>query len=332
MSGNTQLTQDLRYQIYAYLKAGFSQTDTAKQIGMHKSTISRELSRNQGQRGYRPKQAHNMAKNRRTKANRFIKMTSKLIALIESLLGIEWSPEQISGFLKQTPELPSVSHETIYQHILKDKMRGGMLYQHLRHGHKKRRKRYGTNDRRGQIADRVTIDDRPAIVASKQRIGDWEIDTVIGKNHQGALVSLVDRKSKFTLIKRAYHKKADQVARATIDLLALFRKQVFTVTSDNGKEFAHHQRISKELKLDFFFAHPYHSWERGLNENTNGLIRQYFPKTTNFKMVTDSQVQTVMDRLNDRPRKTLDFKTPNEVFLGFKPTWLSQLSTVALVS
>ncbi len=331
MSGYTQLTQDLRYQIHAFLKAGFSQTDTAKQMGVHKSTVSRELSRNQGQRGYRSRQAHTMAMNCRKTAHRFVKMKPTLIALIEYLIGLEWSPEQIAGFLRKRPELPSVSHETIYQHILKDKTNGGKLYQHLRHAHKKRKKRYGAHDRRGRIFGRVSIDQRPAIVDIKQRIGDWEIDTVIGKNHQGALVTLVERKSKFTLIKRVMHKKADKVTRAAIDLLAPYRKRVFTVTSDNGKEFAHHHRISKKLQSDFFFAHPYHSWERGLNENTNGLIRQYFPKTTDFKRITDKQVRAVMDRLNERPRKTLDFKTPNELFLGHKLTWQPRLSTVALV-
>ena len=153
---------------------------------------------------------------------------------------------------------------------------------------------------------------------AKKRIGDWEIDTVIGKHHQGALVTIVERKSKFTLIKRVANKKADMLTDAAIGLLAPFRKRVFTITSDNGKEFARHNLVSKELKSQFFFAHPYHSWERGLNENTNGLIRQYFPKSTSFKVTTDDQVQTVMDRLNNRPRKALGFKTPNEVFLGLK--------------
>ncbi len=331
MSGYTQLTQDLRYQIYAFLKAGFSQTATANQIGVHKSTISRELFRNKGQRGYRPKQAHTMAINRGKSTRRFVKMKPKLIALIELLIGIEWSPEQISGFLRKQPEFAAVSHETIYQHIFKDKVNGGKLYQHLRHAHKKRKKWYGTYDQRGRIIGRVDIDQRPAIVAAKERLGDWEIDTVIGKNHQGALVTLVERQSKYTLIKRVLRKKADQVAGATIDLLTPFRNWVLTVTSDNGKEFAHHQRISKKLEADFFFAHPYHSWERGLNENTNGLIRQYFPKSTNLKNVPDKQIQTVMDRLNNRPRKTLDFKTPNEVFLGHTLTLQPQSSTVALV-
>jgi IS30 family transposase len=313
----TQLTQEQRYQIYAFLKAGFSQSVIAKEIGVHKSTVSRELSRNRGQRGYRPKQANQLATSRRVLAKKHVKLSPGAIALIESLIIQDFSPEQVSGFLKRTSGL-SVSHEAIYQHILKDKAHGGKLYQHLRHANKKRKKRYGSYDRRGQIIGRVSIDNRPAIVDAKKRIGDWEIDTVIGKNHKGALVTIVERQSKYTLIKRVVNKKADMVADATIDLLKPFKKRVCTITADNGKEFARHSLIAKDLKSLFFFAHPYHSWERGLNENTNGLIRQYFPKAMSFETITDDQIQFVMDQLNNRPRKTLGFKTPNEVFLGIK--------------
>ena len=317
MSVYTQLTQEQRYQIYGFLKAGFSRTAIAKKIGVHKSTVSRELRRNRGKNGYRPKQAHRLASTRRALATKSIKLTPRLIAIIESLIRQDFSPAQVSGFLNRTLSL-SVSHEAIYQHILKDKTHGGRLYQHLRHANKKRKKRYGSYDRRGRIVGRVSIDDRPAVVDTKKRIGDWEIDTVIGKNHKGALVTIVERHSKFTLIKRVADKKAGRVTAATIELLKPFRKQVHTITADNGKEFAQHSLIAKDLKSHFFFAHPYHSWERGLNENTNGLIRQYFPKATSFEMITDDQIQFVMDRLNNRPRKTLGFKTPNEVFLGIK--------------
>jgi IS30 family transposase len=317
MGAYTQLTREQRYQIYAFLKVGFSQSSIAKEIGVHKSTVSRELRRNQGKRGYRPKQAQRLATSRRVLAQKAVKLTPRLISLVENFLKKDFSPEQVSGFLGRTSEL-SISHETIYQHILKDKVSGGKLYQHLRHSNKKRKKRYGTYDRRGQIVGRISIDNRPAVVEAKKRIGDWEIDTIIGKNHKGALVTIVERKSKFTLIKRVPKKKADMVANATIDLLKPFKRLVLTITADNGKEFARHILIAKELKSHFFFAHPYHSWERGLNENTNGLIRQYFPKSSSFKTITDKQIQTVMDRLNNRPRKTLGFKTPNEVFLGIK--------------
>lgn len=313
----TQLTQEQRYQIYAFLKAGFSQSAIAKEIGVHKTTVSREISRNRGKKGYRPKQANRLATTRRKSARKHVKLTPRLIVLIERLIKLEFSPEQVSGVLKLKSGI-AVSHETIYQHILKDKADGGNLHRHLRHANKKRKKRYGSYDRRGQIVGRVSIDERPSIVDTKKRIGDWEIDTVIGKNHKGALVTIVERNSKFTLIKKLDRKKADRVAKATVDLLSPFRKRVLTITADNGKEFAQHEFIAKELKSQFFFAHPYRSWERGLNENTNGLIRQYFPKSTSFGMITDEQIQTVMTRLNNRPRKTLGFKTPNEVFLDIE--------------
>lgn len=309
----TQLTQTQRYQIYAFLKAGFSQTDIALEIGVHKSTISREIRRNRGKKGYRPKQAHSIAISRKQNANKHIKLTSDIIGLIEQCIRQDFSPEQVSGFLNRMYNI-QVSHESIYQYVIADKARGGDLYRHLRHSHKKRKKRYGSYDRRGQIVDRVSIDERPSIVDTKKRLGDWEIDTVIGKRHKGVLLTIVERKSKFTLIKKLPKKQADMVAEAAIDLLNPYKKKVLTITSDNGQEFAHHKYIKEQLKTDVYFAHPYHAWERGLSENTNGLIRQYFPKGMNFQTITEKTVQLAIDRLNNRPRKTLGYKTPNEVF------------------
>jgi len=313
MSIYTQLTQEQRYHIYAFMKAGFLQTAIATEIGVHKSTISRELRRNRGKKGYRPKQAQSMAIHRRTEAHKCVKLTPQVIAMIEELIRKDLSPEQISGFLSRTHHL-RMSHETIYQHILKDKAKGGTLYRHLRLSHKKRRKRYGSHDRRGRIPGRISIDERPAIVDARERIGDWEIDTIIGKRHKGALLSLVERKSKFTLIRKLEKKQANLVAEATIDLLNPYDEKVFTITADNGQEFAHHEYIKERLHTTVYFAHPYHAWERGLCENTNGLIRQYFPKGLRFELITDTQVQMAMNRLNNRPRKTLGYKTPNEVF------------------
>jgi IS30 family transposase len=313
MGKYTQLTQELRYQIYAFLKAGFLQTEIASEIGVHKSTISREIRRNRGKKGYRPKQAHSIATERRQKAKKFVKMTSELVELIDKLLREDFSPEQISGFLAKNHNI-RICHETIYQHILLDKAQGGNLFSHLRHGQKKRKKRYGSYDHRGKIKDRVSIDERPAIVDTKKRVGDWEIDTIIGRNHKGALVTIVERKSKLTLIGKVQRKQADLVTKTAIDLLAPYSNKVFTITADNGQEFAHHKNIKEQLKTDVYFAHPYHSWERGLCENTNGLIRQYFPKGIDFKSITGEHVQMAMNRLNNRPRKTLGFKTPNEVF------------------
>ncbi len=313
----TQLTQDHRYQIYAFLKANFSQSAIANEIGVHKSTISRELKRNRGMKGYRPKQAHVIAVIRRQKAPKLMKLTPETVALIDSLIQVDFSPEQVSGFLKLIYNL-WISHETIYKHLLDDKAKGGILYKHLRLARRKRKKRYGSYERRGQIPDRVSIDERPAIVDTKKRIGDWEIDTMIGKNHKGILLTIVERKSKLTLIQKLPSKHAELVTDAMVDLLSPYKKKVRTITVDNGKEFANHKQIKKELKTKVYFAHPYHSWERGLNENTNGLIRQYFPKKSSFEAITDEKIKLVMNRLNNRPRKTLGFKTPNEVFFGPK--------------
>lgn len=313
MASYTQLTQDKRYQIYAFLKAGFSQTDIAIEIGVHKSTVSRELSRNRGQKGYRPQQAHRKAIERRAEAYKFVKMTSQIMPLIDDLIRQDFSPEQVCGFLYRKHNI-RISHESIYRHVLKDKTLGGDLYLHLRHSCKRRKKRYGCHDRRGQIKGRVSIDERPAIVDAKKRLGDWEIDTIIGKNHKGALLSIVERKSKFTLIRKLPKKQADLVAEAAINLLQPYKGKVLTITADNGQEFAHHENIKEQLKTDVYFAHPYHSWERGVSENTNGLIRQYFPKGMSFKDIQEQHVQMAMDRLNNRPRKTLGYKTPIEVF------------------
>ena len=313
MGQYTQLTQEQRYQIYAFMKAYFSKTQIASEIGVHKSTVSREMKRNRGKKGYRPKQAHSMAVKRRQKAKKYVRLTPEVIGFIEKFLCQDFSPEQISGFLSRTHHL-RISHETVYQYVLADKARGGTLYRHLRHAHKKRKKRYGSYDHRGQIKGRVSIDERPSIVDAKKRIGDWEIDTIIGRRHKGALLSLVERKTKFTLIRKLKKKQADFVAKAAIDLLKPYEETVCTITADNGQEFAHHESIKEQLHTTVYFAHPYHAWERGLCENTNGLIRQYFPKGMSFETITEEHVHSVMNRLNNRPRKTLGYKTPNEVF------------------
>lgn len=313
MTDYKQLTEAQRYQIAALLKAGQTNKKIAEIVGVSEGTISRELTRNRGLRGYRPKQAQIKSDRRKQQAFKAVKMTAEVISLIESQVRLDWSPEQVSGWLDKAHGT-RISHERIYQHIWADKRAGGDLYKHLRQVHKKRRKKYGSKDKRGQIVGRVGIAERPAIVDEKSRIGDWEIDTVIGKNHQGALVTLVDRKSKFTLIKKVDSKHAEGVTTATIALLTNYQNKVLTITSDNGKEFAGHEAISQALNAPVYFANPYCSWERGLNENTNGLIRQYFPKGSSFEDITDEQVDKVMHRLNHRPRKGLDYRTPHSVF------------------
>jgi IS30 family transposase len=305
-----QLTREQRYQIYALLKMDHNQTEIAGVIGVHKSTVSRELRRNQGQRGYRHKQAHQMALSRRKKAKPRIPQTTWL--LIEDWLRQDWSPEQISGWLKRNTSV-HISHERIYQHVLADKQAGGDLYRHLR-CQKKRRKRYGSYDRRGQLPDRVSIDERPEIVDQKERLGDLEVDTILGKGRRHAIVTLTERKSRLALLYKVERRTAELVGDAIIHLLEPLVDLLHTITGDNGREFADHQRIAKELKIDFYFAHPYSAWERGANENMNGLVRQYIPKSRDLATVTAQELEVVMHKLNHRPRKCLDFRSPFEVF------------------
>ena len=309
----TQLTRGKRYQIRALLKAGFSQSQMAFYLKVHKSTIGREIRRNRGHKGYRPHQAHEKAMARRYTAAKRIKMTPAMIQLITHYICQDFSPEQVSGHLARKHSM-SISHETIYKYIWSDKRSGGTLYKHLRHSYRKHRKRYGIKQRRGRIKGQVSIDLRPAVVDAKSRIGDWEIDTVTGKNSKGYLITVVERKSKLTMIKRVPDRQSDEMAKAVIKLLKPLKDSVLTITSDNGKEFTRHKKISKSLKTDVYFAHPYHAWERGLNENTNGLLRQYFPKELDFRTIDDKRIQHAMERLNNRPRKTLGYATPNEVF------------------
>jgi IS30 family transposase len=309
----TQLTRGKRYQIRTLLKAGFSQSEMAFFLKVHKSTISREIRRNKGDKGYRPVQAHEKALARRFAAAKRIKMSPVMIELVEHYIRQDFSPEQISGFLDRKHGV-KISHETIYKYIWSDKKIGGTLYKHLRRSRHKYRKRYRNNQLRGRIVGQVSIDLRPAIVNAKTRIGDWEIDTLTGKNSKGYLVTAVERKSKFTLVKRVPDRQSEHVAEAVINLMRPYKDNVFTITADNGKEFSLHKKISKKLKADVYFAHPYHAWERGLNENTNGLLRQYFPKQMDFQKIDKKGIEYAMDRLNNRPRKTIGFETPIEVF------------------
>ena len=307
-----QLTYEQRCQITALKKSECTQREIANNIGVSQSTVSRELSRNQGGKGYRHKQAHAKARLRRKQAVKPTRMTPSMIAAIELKLRIEWSPEQISGWLLEDQDR-LISHESIYLYIWANKQGGGNLYTHLRRQGKKYDKRRNGKSTRGQIKNRVSIEDRPSVVDDKLRIGDWEIDTVIGKGHSGALVTIVERVTNFTVSARVNSKSADEVMKATIKLLKPYKDCVLSITADNGKEFAYHEKISAALSTEFYFAHPYSSWERGLNENTNGLLRQYFPKSTDFKEVSQAEVKRAVNKLNSRPRKNLGFQTPGQL-------------------
>lgn len=313
----THLTKEERYHIDELLREGNLLSSIAKALGRSASTLSRELSRNQGKRGWRPRQAGLKAVDRLSKRGsnnvRRINPLSWDYAK-KKLIEEQWSPEQIAGRLK-VDGLSRISHETIYQRILVDKKSGGSLCQHLR-CQKLRKKRYGSVSRagRGCIPDRVDIEQRPAIVDSRSRVGDWEGDTIIGRHDGGAVIaSMVERKSRFTVLAKSKDKTTKAVISEINIQMSGFSGIVETVTFDNGKEFSAHKQLSDALKGDVFFARPYHSWERGLNENTNGLVRQYLPKKTSFDDIDDSEVQNIAEKLNNRPRKCLDYKTPTEV-------------------
>ena len=304
----THLTYEQRYQIKILLEIGKTQQEIAKAIKVHRSTISRELRRNRGGRGYRPKQAHQFAIHRR-KANGF-QIGPLQWKVAEALLKLDWSPEQISGTLNEIGV--RINHESIYLRIYADKRNGGSLWKNLRQ-QKKYRKRSSGRDRRGQIPDRVWIDKRPKDVEARKRLGDWEGDTIIGAKHKGAVLTLVDRKSGYTLMAPMEKREAKLVV---LQAEKLFARMPYkkTLTVDNGKEFAKHKDIKDKAKIDVYFAHPYSSWERGTNENTNGLIRQYLPKIRRLDNVTENECKFIMNRLNNRPRKRLNWRTPHEVY------------------
>ena len=311
-----QLTLEKRYQISALIKAGLNQKNIALEIGVHPSTISREFRRNNDKvRGYSAEVAQVISTKKHKEKSKRFSLTKTIEKYIRTKLKQDWSPEQIAGRMKLDTGM-SVVHETIYRYIYTNKKNGGKLYKYLRHKNKKYHHRSNDYRSRGTIIDRVMIGERPKIVEKKNRIGDLEIDTVIGKDHKGALVTVVDRKSKFVLIKNVPSKEASVVTEALIEMIYPIKAIIHTITSDNGKEFAYHKQVSAALDTDFYFANPYHSWERGLNEHTNGLIRQYLPKKSVFIGVSKEEIIMIQNRLNHRPRKVLNYKTPYEVFFS----------------
>jgi transposase, IS30 family len=311
------LTESQRYEIFAYLLSGVSQKEIAHILGFNKSTISRELHRNSDGRSgvYKPALAHRKYRNRMTNRAHHEKFTDSLKLQVDILLEADFSPEQICGYL-QHQKMESVSHETtIYLYVWKDKKTGEkQLYKHLRHHGRHYAHRGSNTNGRGFIKNRVDIDQRPSIVDEKLRIGDLEIDTVIGKNHKGALLTINDRVTGLVWISLLNGKEADPLTETAIKALMPIKHLIHTITADNGKEFSLHEEIAEKLNISVYFAKPYHSWERGANENTNGLIRQYFPKGMDFGGITPEQVMHVQNILNSRPRKRLGYMTPIEKF------------------
>jgi len=311
------LTFEQRCKLAALHRAGLTQAAIAEQIGSSQSAVSRELRRNADSGGYSCAAAHEAAARRRSVANSSPhKMTRQTVALIEAKLRHdEWSPQQISCWLAQTHQI-HISHERIYQHIWADKHAGGTLFRQLRRTGRSYNKRRGKMAGRGIIPGRIDIDQRPSIVEQRIRIGDWEADTIVGAGRKGAILSLVERVSRYTLLHKLKAAQAELTTRAMITKLRPHRDRVHTITADNGKEFALHARVARRLDAGFYFAKPYHAWERGLNENTNGLVRQYFPKGMSFIHITPAAVAKVQNKLNSRPRKVLGYKTPNQVFFA----------------
>lgn len=309
-----QLTFEQRYAIEHMLKDKHSKKSIISTLGLVESTFYRELKRNCKRRVYNAKHANMLAEERRKTGHYKTVFTSGMEKTIKDKMeNHQWSPEQIVGWCKAR-NIKMVSHERIYQFVLKDKLAGGLLFKHLRTGQKIYKKRYGSKDRRGVIPNKVSIDDRPEVVQNKERIGDFEIDLIIGANHKGALLTIVDRKTSFVLIEPLKSKGAVEVTKAVCNALIPYKKWIQTITSDNGKEFALHEQIAAKLELSYYFAHPYSSWERGLNEYTNKLIRQYFPKQMELDKVSIQDTLLVMNKLNSRPRKIYGFKTPNYLF------------------
>ncbi len=312
-----QLKKEERFYIWNALRTGSTQKEVAIALGRSPSTICREIKRNR----YRNTKIYTyhwaleilrmrkwrVARTKHRKLN--LAITEKIVHLIQCFL----SPEQVSGYLKKHHDI-SISHETIYRYIYADKERHTSLKPFLRQGAKKRRKTYGSGARASIIPNRICITKRPNIIEKKSRIGDWECDTVVGHDKKSVLVTVVDRTSLFTCCSRVFGRTSEIVSSAIIRMLKPHRDKVLTLTFDNGSEFVKHEKIARALNAETYFAHPYSSWERGINENTNGLLRQYFPKKTDFKYITWKQVKDAVEQLNNRPRKTRNYLTPNQLF------------------
>jgi IS30 family transposase len=306
------LTREQRYTIFAMYAQKCSQKMIAEAIGKDKSVISRELKRNRNNKGrYFFKYAQDLAILRKERMKKRRKLHPLLEKKIIDLILQDWSPQQIVGRLKLEGK-DVVSHETIYKIIRDDKENGGTLYKHTRHQlkHKKR-----PVNKPISIKNRISIDERPKIVDTKERFGDWEIDTIVGENNKGAIVTMVERKTAFMMMEKLEHgKNAKELTKVVTRLLTGYMNNVHTITSDNGTEFADHQTIAKKLKTKFYFTHPYSAWEKGLIENTNKLIRQYIPKKTNLNLLNQQQIKEIQYKINNRPRRNLKFYSPKETF------------------
>jgi IS30 family transposase len=292
---------------------GLRASAIAQILGCHRSTVGRELKRNctvlDGR--YRAAKAQERANGRRSRSRRNQHFTPRDFERVESLLKQRWSPEQIAGRFAREPDL-SISHETIYRHVWRDKKAGGELYTHLRCAQKRRRKGYGHYDSRGRLAGKRHISERPSSIENRRELGHWEIDTVMGTGSRDCILSLVERKTGLLHIGKLANRTVEAVNEVAIQIIGSGNVPFTTITADNGTEFHGYASIEKRTSTTFYFATPYHSWQRGTNENTNGLIRQYLPKGTSMKNLTQKQCNAIAQELNNRPRKRLAYQTPLE--------------------
>ena len=313
-----QLNAEERSTLAALRRLGLNKAEIARELGRHRSTVGRELKRNCApyDGGYRSRRAHQRAHARRYRSRRNSHFGREEWTRVEELLREEWSPEQVAGHLGRSGEL-AISHESIYRHVWRDLKAGGTLHAHLRCARKQCRKRYGRHDSRGRLAGKRMIGERPAVVERRSRIGDWEIDTVMGESlgeSSDCILTLVERKTGYVLIGKLKARTAAEANRALLELMARHPGRVKTITSDNGTEFHWYGQVEAVHPVKFYFATPHHSWERGTNENTNGLIRQYLPKGQTMKGITQSKCDKIAEQLNTRPRKRHGYKTPDECF------------------
>jgi IS30 family transposase len=310
-----QITSEERYTIAALKGEGFNQSEIARHLGRHRSSISREVRRNAARHdgAYRAHGAIERTSARRSRSRRNTQFSRTELAEVEELLRKKWSPEQISGRLRREGGL-RISHETIYRHVWRDKWEGGDLFRSLRQATKLRRKRYSCYDSRGRLAGKRHISERPASVETRRRIGHWEIDTVVGGGAKDCVVTLVERKTGYAVIGKLADRSAGGMACRVTKLIRRREDHFRTITSDNGTEFHDYAKIEEATNVLFYFATPYHSWERGSNENFNGLLRQYLPKRKSQAHLTQKACDALASQLNRRPRKRLGYRTPEECF------------------
>lgn len=324
-----QITKEQRFQIDALLKQGISKSCIADQLGVDRSTVHRELKRNASNlKRYHAAKADELACIRKERFKGHRTFTSAMKKIIDQKLTQEqWSPEQVVNHCR-LQGITMVSHERIYQYVYADKQTGGSLYKHLRICSKPYRKRYGSHDYRGKIPDRISIEQRPAIVEQRTRVGDWEADTIVGTDRKQAILTIIERKTLFTLLIKLPTTEAQITRTKIINALSTYKPLVHSITSDNGHEFYEHKTIAEKLGTQYFFTHPYCAWEKGTCENTNGLVRQYIPKKTDLRTIDQAQLNIISQKLNTRPRKKLGYHNPLQAFM---PNFQNQ-TTVALDS